>query len=134
MRGRRPATISPGTSPVEHVPPAPSWLSKDGRVEWERVASILIHERKTLTVADLATFANYCVAVGQVAEASRIIEAEGLTFSTEHGPRKHPAVAIRSDGLMQARQLAGELGLTPVSRSRPAMRDEGPDDGGDLDL
>lgn len=134
MRGRRPDTIVPGTSRVERVPDAPAWLSDDARAEWHRVAPILITERKTMTVADLATFAHYCTAVGQVAEASRIIAAEGMTYSTEGGPKKHPAVSIRSDGLTQARQLAGELGLTPVSRSRPAIRDDGPHDDGDLGL
>ena len=135
MRGRRPDAIVPGTSPVASVPEAPGWFSDDARAEWDRVAPILITERRTLTVADLATFAHYCTAVGQVAEASRIIAEEGMTFQTEGGPKKHPAVSIRSDGLTQARQSAGELGLTPVSRSRPAMRnDDGDDDASDLAL
>lgn len=124
MKGRRPATIRPGTSPVDRVPPAPAWLSDDARSEWKRVCPILVKERRTLTVADLPTLAAYCTAVGQVQEASRILGREGLTFMSEHGPRKHPAVSIRNDAMTQMRQLGGELGLTPVSRSRPAMRDE----------
>ena len=47
------------------------------------------------------------------------------------GNRKHPAVAIENDASTQARLLAAELGLTPVSRSRPAMRDDQPDDDAD---
>lgn len=134
MRGRKPSAIAPGSSPVNDVPAPPAWLSKDAKAEWERVAPILITERRTLTVADLSMLANYCTAVGQVAEAARIIGKEGLTFMSASGPKKHPAVAIRSDGMTQARQIAGELGLTPASRSRPAMRDDNGDDVSDLDL
>lgn len=122
MRGRRPATLVAGD--LDQQPAPPSWLDADGLAEWERVAPILSSERKVLTVADLATLASYCAAVGQVAAASRIIAAEGLTFMTDKGPRKHPAVAIQNGAMTQARLLAGELGLTPTSRSRPAMRDE----------
>ncbi len=124
MRGRKPAAILGGSSPVEAVPRPPAWLSKDAKAEWRRVAPILINERRTLTVADLASLANYCQAVGQAAEASRIITRDGLTFMSANGPKKHPAVAIRSDAMTQARLLAAELGLTPVSRSRPSIREE----------
>ncbi|MFG1282285.1 phage terminase small subunit P27 family [Xanthobacter autotrophicus] len=134
MRGRKPATINPGTSSVEKVPAPPAWLSKDAKAEWKRVAPILINERRTLTIADLSMLANYCTAVGQVAEAARIVSKEGLTVASPTGPKKHPAVAIRSDGMTQARQIAAELGLTPASRSRPAMRDNDDEDASGLDL
>jgi P27 family predicted phage terminase small subunit len=51
------------------------------------------------------------------------------------GTKKNPAVAVQADAMNRARQLAAELGLTPVSRSRPTVRDESDDgDLGDLDL
>lgn len=132
MRGARPQTINPGSSPVRGVLDPPDWLDADARAEWDRVAPILIEERRTLTVTDIATLVNYCVAVGQSAEASRIIAREGMTYMAKGGPKKHPAVAIRSDAMTQARLLAGELGLTPVSRSRPAARSSGDDGQDDL--
>ena len=122
MRGAKPFTIVSGSSPVREPLDPPEWLSDDARAEWNRIAPILIEERRTLTVTDIASLANYCVAIGQAAEASRIIAAEGMTYQSKTGPKKHPAVAIRSDAMTQARLLAGELGLTPVSRSRPAAR------------
>lgn len=130
MRGRKPDAIVAGSNPVAAVPNAPRWLSKSAQVEWRRVAHILIAERKTLTIADLATFASYCAAVGQIADAARIIAAEGLTYTGTSGPKKHPAVAIQNDAMTQARLLAAELGLTPVSRSRPSIRES--DDDADL--
>lgn len=131
MRGRRPDIIQ--TVPVADVPKAPAWLDRDGRAEWKRVAPILSTERRVLSLADLATLANYCAAVGQVAAASRIISKEGIIFKSETGPKKHPAVAIQQGAMMQARLLAGELGLTPTSRSRAALRDD-PGDAADSDL
>ncbi|WP_454917280.1 phage terminase small subunit P27 family [Xanthobacter sediminis] len=129
MKGRRPQEITPGT--VEKVPPAPSWLSKEAKAEWKRVAPILVQERRTLTVADLATLGAYCVAAGQIQEASRILAAEGLTYRTETGvPKPHPCAKLRTDAMTQLRQLGGELGLTPVSRSRPALRNDGDDEEG----
>ncbi|MGU3496298.1 phage terminase small subunit P27 family [Xanthobacteraceae bacterium A53D] len=128
MRGRKATTITTEELPPDDIPDPPAWLSDDARAEWERVLPILLNERRTLTIADLASFANYCTAIGQVAEAARILSKEGLTFTGTSGPKRHPAVAIRSDGMTQARQIAAELGLTPASRSRPAIR-EGSDDG-----
>ncbi|QTL03145.1 phage terminase small subunit P27 family [Aquabacter sp. L1I39] len=134
MKGRKPKETLPGSSPVTSLPTPPTWLSRDAKGEWRRVAPILINERRTLTVADLAMLESYCTAVGLVAEASRIIAKEGLIYMSATGPKKHPAVAIRSDGMTQARQIASELGLTPASRSRPAVRNDDDQDAPDLDL
>jgi P27 family predicted phage terminase small subunit len=128
MRGTKPASILPGSSPVKRATNPPTWLTKAARDEWKRVAPILIDERKTLTMADLATFTSYCNAVGQISEAAKIIAAEGMTFAGAGGPKKHPAVAIQNDAMTQARLLAAELGLTPVSRSRPSIREIDDDD------
>lgn len=126
MRGAKPYTIAAGSSAVTEAAEPPEWLSADARAEWDRVAPILITERRSLTEADLASLANYCVAIGQIAECSRTIATEGMTYMSKAGPKKHPAVAIRSDAMTQARLLASELGLTPVSRSRGGGRAAGP--------
>lgn len=128
MKGRK-ADIPIADEPLpEGVPEPPEWLSADARAEWVRVLPVLYTERRTITATDLAIFANYCTAIGQVAEANRILADEGLTFTGPSGPKRHPAIAIRSDGMTQARQMAAELGLTPASRGRPAIRNGGGDD------
>ena len=48
--------------------------------------------------------------------------------------KRNPAVGIQSDAMTRARLLAAELGLTPVSRSRPAIRDDDPEDDDDNPL
>ncbi|MDH7795801.1 MULTISPECIES: phage terminase small subunit P27 family [unclassified Beijerinckia] len=123
MRGRKPAVIVTGD--LENLPTPPAWLSKEAKAEWRRVVPILI-ERRILTDADLAVMAGYCSAVGEIAQASKIIAVEGLTFEGKTGPKRHPAVGVRNEALAHMRQYAAELGLTPVSRSRPSVRDDDP--------
>lgn len=118
MRGAKPFMVVSTDTPAIDDVAAPEWLEDDARDEWNRVAPVLIRERRTLTDADLSSLANYCVAAGLVVQMSRVIKSEGATFMSKNGPRKHPAIAIRSDAMTQARLLASELGLTPVSRSR----------------
>jgi P27 family predicted phage terminase small subunit len=132
MRGRKPSEIVAGSSAVSEVPRAPTWLSKDGKAEWRRVASILVNDRKTLTEADLGTLESYCCATGTVREMQRVINRDGAIVPSPTGfPKRHPALTAQDAAMKTARLCAAELGLTPVSRSRPSMRDEAPDDGED---
>lgn len=126
MRGRKPAMQAADNAIADELT-APAWLSKDAKSEWQRVMPILI-ERHILTDADLASFENYCVAIGQVREMERLIKRSGPVVETARGPRAHPAVKIQSDAMTRARLLASELGLTPVSRSRPAAVENDHDD------
>ncbi|WP_410824836.1 P27 family phage terminase small subunit, partial [Methylobacterium oryzisoli] len=63
-----------------------------------------------------------------VREARRLIAREGMTFMGASGPKRHPAVGVMNEAMGLALRLAAELGLTPVSRSRPAIRDDEHDD------
>ena len=132
MRGRKPETIVAGT--MDDVPNAPTWLGKDAKAEWRRVAPILAVERKILTVADLPTLANYCAMIGRAIEAERQIATDGMFYVGASGPKRHPAVSLQKEAVGEARLLANELGLTPVSRSRPAIRNDGGEDEGSSDL
>jgi P27 family predicted phage terminase small subunit len=127
MRGRRPERIVNGSATVQRVPAPPSWLGKDARAEWRRVAPILV-ERKVLTDADLGALEAYCTAAGLVRECQRAINADGVVVQTEKGLKRHPAIGVQNAALTQMRLIGGELGLSPVSRSRPTIRDEGEDD------
>jgi P27 family predicted phage terminase small subunit len=131
MRGRKPESLVSDGNAIVAVCTAPAWLSKDAKAEWQRVMPVLT-QRRILTDADLASLENYCVAIGQVREMERLIKRAGHVVETDRGPRAHPAVKIQSDAMTRARLLASELGLTPVSRSRPMIRDDDADDSSDL--
>lgn len=129
MRGTKPQLFE-DDSPMEEFFPAPEWLSDDARKEWDRVLPVLL-ERRILTDADLGSLENYCAAIGQVREAQREINKRGILISNPRGTKKNPAVTVQSDAMTRARLLAAELGLTPVSRSRPAVRGSSGGEGDD---
>lgn len=134
MKGGKP-NLRPEQKPMDQAPKAPSWLAKTARTEWERVAPVLV-ERKILTEADLGSLESYCVAYGQVRDCQKTLTDLGSAFfAGDNGaPRPHPAVRVMHTAMTIQRQLAAELGLTPVSRSRPAIADDVPDEGGFGDL
>ena len=100
---------------------APSWLAKDARKEWDRVMPVLA-DRRILTDADLGGLENYCICIGRVRETERQIQNE-----TE-AEMQLKLIRVQDKAMASARQLAAELGLTPVSRSRPAIREDADSD------
>jgi P27 family predicted phage terminase small subunit len=118
---------------VTSIPRAPAWLSDQAKAEWRRIMPLLV-ERRILTEADMGSVESYVTAIGQVREMQAIIAKEGSIVDTPRGPRAHPAIRIQSDAMTRARLLAAELGLTPVSRSRPAIREDNDDELAGLDI
>lgn len=119
MKGRKPELMADANALDASTRP-PSWLGKHAKAEWRRVMPELTR-RRILTVADLGSLESYCVAMG------RVRQLEGL-LRTEIDLK---LLRAQDKSMVTARQLAAELGLTPVSRSRPAVRDndnEGDDD------
>lgn len=123
-RGVKPATIVPGTSPVTAIPKTPSYLSKEAKAEWRRVAPILIDERKVLTEADLSALENYVIAVATMRQAHKELHATGLLIAG----KRNPLSTILLQAQQQQLRAAGELGLTPAARSRAAMMEATDDD------
>lgn len=126
MRGAKPRLVVSNDAVIK-APAAPAWLSKDAKGEWRRVLPILV-QRRILTTGDLGSLENYCTAIGQVREMERHLQEHGHVIEVEGVLKRNPAVGIQSDAMTRARLLAAELGLTPVSRSRPAIREDGDDD------
>jgi P27 family predicted phage terminase small subunit len=117
MKGTKPQ-LRTASNAVKKPPAPPSWLSKDGRAEWSRVIPSLV-ERRILTDADMGALENYCLATGRVREIERAIQKNGID----------PVfVRMQDKAMATARQLAAELGLTPVSRSRPSVRNDNDED------
>jgi P27 family predicted phage terminase small subunit len=126
--------------------PAPAWFSLAAREEWERVTPLLV-ERKILTRADLGILESYCMALGQSRDMERELQREGVLVKIyaldKEGAAilddrkkpvlakiiKNPAVAIQKDAMNTARLLGAELGVSPVSRSRPTIGGDDDQDG-----
>jgi P27 family predicted phage terminase small subunit len=115
MKGTKPRLITLNGVPVA-FPPAPEWLSPAAKLEWRRMQPFL-EERRFLTDVDLSNLENYCVAQG------RVRECEADMGSTTELEIKAKLWRMQNQAMQTARQLAAELGLTPMSRSRPMIRD-----------
>ncbi|UJW85765.1 phage terminase small subunit P27 family [Devosia sp. SL43] len=124
MRGRKPASLVIGSSVVTVVPRPPTYLAKDAKAEWRKIAAIMT-ERKTLTEADLGTLESYCISTSTMRQAHQTLTVEGLVTASG---KRHPAFGIMNAAQTTQRLCAAELGLTPVSSSRPAVRDDGDGD------
>ncbi|MDU9005744.1 phage terminase small subunit P27 family [Sedimentitalea todarodis] len=125
MRGTKPHLIEDVEAITDAA--APHWFSEEAVEEWNRVMPILT-ERRILTVADLGSLENYCVAMGAVRQMEDHLQVHGHVMDVDGTFKRNPAVGIQSDAMTRARLLAAELGLTPVSRSRPVIRDDDDDD------
>lgn len=120
MKGTKPQLRQDQNAVLRSIP-APDWLAEHARKEWDRVMPDLV-DRKILTDADLGGLENYCICIGRVREMEAAIQAD------PEPDLMLKLVRVQDKAMASARQLAAELGLTPVSRSRPAMREDGDDD------
>ncbi|MHC4051504.1 phage terminase small subunit P27 family [Bradyrhizobium sp. 25ACV] len=119
MKGRKPQ-LAADANALDAATKPPAWLSKHAKAEWRRVMPELA-KRRILTIADLGSLESYCLAMGRVRQLEALLRTE-IDLKL---------LRAQDKSMVTARQLAAELGLTPVSRSRPAVRDndnEGDDD------
>lgn len=125
MKGRKPR-LRKSSKAVGRIKP-PEWLIPFAREEWKRVIPELA-ERRILTVADLGSLESYCAAMGSVRLFDMLARKKGVM------DMDYKALRLRNQSMIIARQLAAELGLTPASRSRPAVRADDDDDSEDNPL
>jgi P27 family predicted phage terminase small subunit len=116
MKGRKPQ-LAADASPLDVASRAPSWLSKHAKAEWRRVMPELA-KRRILTSADLGSLAGYCTAFSRMRDLEKLLR----------GGIDPKLFRMQDQAIKTMRQLAAELGLTPVSRSRPAVRDNNDED------
>ena len=125
MKGTKPTLVEDADAATA-IPAPPAWLPRTGKAEWRRVVPLLV-ARRILTDADLGSVENYCMAQSTVRLAAKHMAA---ATDPDTLLRMH---RMQTQAMQTARQLAAELGLTPVSRSRPALRPDDPDDDDDDD-
>jgi P27 family predicted phage terminase small subunit len=119
VKGRKPSSIIEGS--ITEVPRAPAWMSPAAKSEWKRIMPDLV-QRRTLEPADMGLVEFLCVALGRVREIEKLIRASGTIDAR--------MFRMQDKAMVTARQIASEIGATPVARSRACLRDDG--DGDDL--
>ncbi len=99
---------------------APSWLDKDAKKEWRRLAPML-ERLGVLTESDTGALTAYCTAWSTWKTATQKIREFGLVIKHPTAgklPVVSPYVRIANNALTQMRGLLLEFGMTPSSRSR----------------
>jgi P27 family predicted phage terminase small subunit len=139
--------------PTPGAPGMPDWLSREAKAEWRRLVPQL-ERLGLLTKVDRAGLAAYCQAHAELADATKLLEAEGRVLEEPVTARQredgvevvklvgyrkklHPAVRLQRDAFARVKQFLGEFGLTPATRARlvaPGEQGEGNGDDPDLRL
>jgi P27 family predicted phage terminase small subunit len=120
MRGRKPQPL-PGkvaATSIAALPRCPAHLSDVARKEWRRLATPL-HEAGILTTADRAALAAYCQSWSRWVEAEEQLRKTPPLLKTPSGyVQQSPWLSVANKQLELMGRYMGELGLTPVSRTR----------------
>ena len=104
--------------PKQREPRCPTWLSREAKAVWKRTAEQL-RIMGLLFEADQDVLVAYVTAVVNFQRATKIVDTEGVLIEGRRdGVVTNPAVRVQRDAAQQIRMLAGELGLTPASRTR----------------
>ena len=104
--------------PKPNLPKMPTGLSKAAKAEWRRVARPLF-ELGLLTELDRHTLAMYCETLSRYMEANKVLDREGLTFTTPSGLiKQRPEYYIMRDALQELRAFIQLFGLSPAARMR----------------
>lgn len=124
--GHRPINRSePKPRPV--APTCPSWLDKQAKQEWRRIAPLL-ERLGLLTEIDGAALAGYCQSYARWRQCQEVLAKDGLTFTTGTGyVQARPEVAIGNRALIEVRAFCVQFGLTPSARARMQLYEAGGD-------
>ena len=138
MKGRKPKPTelkliegNPGKRPLPEnepkpepiAPKCPTWLHKDAKKEWKRIAPQL-EKLGLLTQVDMAALAGYCESWAQYKRSIEFIHKHGEVYpiKDDEGRVKYlqqvPQVSIANKALQQVRAFCAEFGLTPSARGR----------------
>lgn len=100
------------------VPPPPPWLDQAAAAEYKRVAKEL-GEAEVAQQTDAATLATYAQAYADVARLTLEIREESEIIVLPNGIRSaNPKIAVRAQAQRQLLQAVGQLGFSPVARTR----------------
>jgi P27 family predicted phage terminase small subunit len=128
VRGRKPkptelkkALGNPGQRPLGHEPQfdvagsaiPPAHLDADARVVWLEYAPLL-SQRKLLTVADLAKFEQFCIAVGRARQCGQAMQAVGGVGSADSAR----FIIAEVKYMLLVDKFGSAFGLDPSARAR----------------
>lgn len=97
----------------------PSWLGKEGKKEYKRIAELLSNEGKEFTEKDFKTLEIYADNYDKWLRCEEFIRKNGFSYICSTGyPSQYPEVSISTKAQQQMLMCAKEIGLTPAARAR----------------
>jgi P27 family predicted phage terminase small subunit len=108
------------------APTPPTWLSREAKAEWRRVAPGL-EALDLIKPEDRSTLASYCETWATFVRATCEVHREGITVTNPQSGRVsvHPAVMAQDKAATQLRHYAAHFGLTPAAERNVSKRDDG---------
>lgn len=123
--GKRRIPNEPKPKPI--APKCPTWIPKEGKALWKRLAPKL-ERLGLLRETDGEAFAAMCLHWAYVVKAAALIAKKGLIAKGERGSVKHPAYQIVRDSTKVWQSIAACFGLTPADMARidlaPSISDD----------
>jgi P27 family predicted phage terminase small subunit len=96
--------------------------------EWRKVLGVLVAQRK-IADHELPIVDAYCRVVSHIADCEAAIAEHGMTMVSPQGETKRrPETTLLKEYHATLARLAGELGLTPASRTKNKGGSPGVDD------
>lgn len=117
--GRRPLnTDEPSSRALKKIPPAPDFLSEEGKKAWRKKGRQLI-AANLLTELDLDMLSTWCIWHSKKAAASRQLNKEEVTKISPHGGAYvNPLLNVISMCSKAMHQIEVEFGMSPASRGK----------------
>jgi P27 family predicted phage terminase small subunit len=113
--------------PAKGEPVKPPWLKGRAAAAWKEIVPELARIG-LLTVVDGHALAVYCEAWATYVQASEIVRTEGILIESYRGGKaKNPAAQIMRDSADLMMKVGGQFGLTPATRTRLQVPDDGTD-------
>lgn len=107
-------------APINIIPPAPGWLSEEGRAVYERITQDRL-KAGLLFEADIDLFVAYAREASTYTQMCEDIANEGeIVEDKNKDPRRNPKILIASKALENAMKLAKQLGIGVYGRDKIA--------------
>lgn len=111
--------------PKAEAPRCPSILSPDAKKHWRTIVKQLA-AAKIMTKLDTDALAIYCEAYARWADANAHLQKFGIVVKTPKGwPMQSPYLSISNKAFEQMKGMLSEFGMTPSSRTKVSVVDEG---------
>lgn len=118
----------PIANAIRTVPKPPKHFPAAAVAEWKRIMPVLV-ERRVLSAADLHAAERFCEAASDIVDARTTIAEHGAYVFNRLGElKRNPAFSTLREATTNCKMWANELGLTPKSRSKAGVTEDGDED------